>query len=37
MRVCIFEGRERVACSLLYPIFKIGKNSERIPRESVYF
>ena len=24
MRVCIGEGRERVACSLLYPIFKFG-------------
>ena len=24
MRVCVFEGRLRVACSLLYPIFKIG-------------
>ena len=37
MRVCIFEGCLRVACSLLYPIFKFGKISERIPRESVYF
>ena len=36
MRVCIFEGRERVACSMLYPIFKFGKFLERIPRESVY-
>ena len=37
MRVCIGEGRERVACSLLYPIFKFGNFLERIPRESVCF
>ena len=24
MRVCIGEGRVRVACSMLYPIFKFG-------------
>ena len=24
MRVCIVEGRLKVACSLLYPILKIG-------------
>ena len=36
MRVCIDEGRERVACSLLYPIFKFGLDWGVIPRESVY-
>ena len=36
MRVCIFEGRERVACSLLYPIFKFGKNYDRIHTLIVY-
>ena len=24
MRVCVGEDRERVACSMLYPIFKLG-------------
>ena len=24
MRVCVGEGRVRVACSMLYPIFKFG-------------
>ena len=37
LRVCIGEGRERVACRLLYPIFKFGKNFERVHTESVYF
>ena len=36
MRVCIGEGRVRVACSLLYPIFKFRCNKKQIHTESVY-
>ena len=37
MRVCIGEGRERVACRLLYSIFKIWKIFGRVHTESVCF